>query len=155
MRDVPIRRALYWLVVLASGDAHLAITVFVAPFLRSLIFLSSGEVVLCVNLSFRTLLLSTCRVISRLLWTLLQGAHPLKLFLALLHCLPRRLIFSGVHSLSPRHHCHFIISNALAQHFSRHFSSSLDAFAGSFGTFSGAATLLTTQAYIFWRSLPS
>ncbi len=33
----------------------------------------------------------------RLLWTLLQGAHPLDLFLALIHCLPRRLIFSGVH----------------------------------------------------------
>jgi hypothetical protein len=47
-----------------------------------------------VNLSFRTLLLSIRRVIFCLLWTLLQGAHPLKLFLALLHCLPHRLIFS-------------------------------------------------------------
>ncbi len=33
----------------------------------------------------------------RLLWTLLQWAHPLDLFLALMHCLPRKLIFSGVH----------------------------------------------------------
>jgi len=33
----------------------------------------------------------------RLLWPLLQGAHPLHLFLALIHCLPHRLIVSGVH----------------------------------------------------------
>jgi hypothetical protein len=33
----------------------------------------------------------------RLLWPFLQGVHPLDLFLALIHCLPHRLIFSGVH----------------------------------------------------------
>ena len=40
---------------------------------------------------------------------------------------------------------------------SRHFSSSLDTLAGSspFGTFSDVDILLTTQDYIFWRSLPS
>ena len=37
--DVPIRRALYWLVVLVSDDTHLTITVF--SFLLSLIFFRS------------------------------------------------------------------------------------------------------------------
>ena len=54
-------------------------------------------------------------------------------------------------------YCQFIILNVLAQHFSLHFSSSLDTLAGSspFGTFSDADTFLTKQTYIFGRSLPS
>ena len=58
---------------------------------------------------------------------------------------------SGPSNLGILLYCQFIISNALAQHSSRHFLSSLDALAGSspFETFSGAATLLTTQTYIF------
>ena len=47
-----------------------------------------------VNLSFRTVLLSIRHVIFRLLWTFLQGSHPLKLLLEILHCVPHRIIFS-------------------------------------------------------------
>ena len=62
-----------------------------------------GEYFCTVNLSFRTLLLGFCRVIFRLLWTLLQKAHPLEPFLTLIHYLQSILISLGVHYLLLNH----------------------------------------------------
>jgi len=85
-------------------------------FFRYAVFLSSGEVVLCADpgglcsgpsqiwgfFLYCHFIISNAlaQLLSRhfrLLWPLLQGAHPLHLFLALIHCLPHRLMFSDVH----------------------------------------------------------